>query len=106
MRIVVFEHVGADGIEEGGIKRVGPLSAPDDDRLRPPEERRHTLMAMSIASSRAPPSAQPTKFSKPRTPSRRTSDGTASHPEPATNCVSDFVTCNWSGVTQTSLDRP
>ena len=32
-----------------------------------------TATAMSIASSRAPPSAQPTKFSSPRTPSRRTS---------------------------------
>ena len=43
MRIVVFEHVGADGIQEGAIKRVGPLSAPDDDRLRRSEERRQHL---------------------------------------------------------------
>ena len=40
MRVVVFEHIGAGGVQESGIKRVWPLAAPDHDRLRRPEERR------------------------------------------------------------------
>jgi len=33
MRVVVFEHIGAGGVQESGIKRVWPLAAPDHDRL-------------------------------------------------------------------------
>ena len=43
MRVVVFEDIGADRVEESGIQRVGPLAAPDHDRLRRPEERRQHL---------------------------------------------------------------
>jgi hypothetical protein len=34
VRIVVFEHIGADRVQEGGVQRVRPLVAADDARLR------------------------------------------------------------------------
>src|SRR4051794_7340515 len=60
---------------------------------------------MSMASSRAPPSAQPTKFNSPRTPSRRTSGGMSSHREEATNCASRSVTCDCSPLICAPSDR-
>ncbi len=40
MRVVVFEDIGADRVQERGVERVGPLAAPDHDPLRRPEKRR------------------------------------------------------------------
>jgi hypothetical protein len=40
MRVVVFEDIGADRVQKGGIERIRPFVAPDHDPLRRPEKRR------------------------------------------------------------------
>ena len=40
MRVVVFEDIGADRVQKGGIERIRPFVAPDHDPLLWPEKRR------------------------------------------------------------------
>lgn len=93
MRVVVFEDIGADRVQERGMKRVRRLATPDYGSLRRPEERRqHPDRDLHRLVTRATERTAD-KVQQPAHPSRRTSGGMSSHCDPATNCASVPVTC-------------
>jgi hypothetical protein len=108
MSVVEFENIGADCVEKRSGKHIRPFATADDGRLRLAEKGFSARTASSIASSRQPASAAPTKFKVVRLASSRTSSGTSCNCESARNSAKRRITFAPRSSSQheiTAIDR-